>query len=195
MNEDRWKEQLEECGALRHGHFLLSSGLHSDAYVQCALLLEDTQRAERAGSAVADLLREAKVDSVLSPALGGMIIGYEVARALGVPFRFTERKEGEMLLRRGFHIEPKERVVVIEDVVTTGKSVREVEAVASHYRAEVVGVGAIIDRRLSDIEFSAPLHCLVHLGLPAYDPAECPKCLAGERAEKPGSRTEASGTA
>jgi len=193
MNDENWLERLEESGALRHGHFLLSSGLHSDAYVQCALLLEDTGRAQAAGHAIAELLRDAKVDSVLSPALGGMIIGYEVARALGVPFRFTERKEGEMLLRRGFQLEPGERLAIIEDVVTTGKSVREVEAVAAHHRAEVVGVGAIIDRRLGNLEFSAPLHTLVQLGLPAYDPASCPKCLAGERPEKPGSRTEASG--
>lgn len=192
MSDPDWVARLEACGALRRGHFLLSSGLHSDAYVQCALLLEDVERASEVGAALAALLRDTGPDSVLAPALGGLIIGHEVARALGVPFRFTERQAGEMTLRRGFTLEPGERVVVVEDVVTTGQSVREVEAVAAHHRAEVVGVGAIIDRRSRDLEFSTPLRALVELGLPAFDAGRCPQCRTGAALEKPGSRAPSS---
>ncbi len=187
---------LEESGALRRGHFLLSSGLHSTAYVQCALLLEDPVRARRIGQDLAELLSGFHPDSVLSPALGGVIIGHEVAAALGVPFRFTERKGEEMGFRRGFHLRSGERVVIVEDVVTTGRSTLECAALATRKGARVVGLGSIIDRTTGGNPFDVPFKALLRLDLPSYPPNECPACQAGaEPAEKPGSRPEPSRSA
>jgi orotate phosphoribosyltransferase len=181
---------LEESGALRRGHFLLSSGLHSPAYVQCALLLELPRRAQRVGEALAEKLRPLAIDSILSPALGGLLIGYEVAAALDVPFRFTERKGEEMELRRGFALRQGERVAIVEDVVTTGKSTRETARVASSLGAAVVAVGAIIDRSVAgEPPFAVPFHALLRLEFPSYPQEGCPICRAGgPPAEKPGSR-------
>ncbi|HBL30647.1 MAG TPA: orotate phosphoribosyltransferase [Acidobacteria bacterium] len=180
---------LEACGALRRGHFLLSSGLHSEAYVQCALLLEDPARARRVGEELADLLRPFRPDSVLSPALGGVIIGHEVAAALGVPFRFSERKGEEMDLRRGFALRPGERVVIVEDVITTGRSTQETAALAARQGAEVVAIGSIIDRSGGKAPFEVPFCALLPLALAAFPAAECPACRAGAAPpDKPGSR-------
>jgi orotate phosphoribosyltransferase len=179
---------LAESGALREGHFRLSSGLHSPAYVQCALLLELPERARKVGAALAERLRRLSPESVLSPALGGVIIGHEVAAALGVPFRFSERQEGAMTLRRGFALAPGERVAVIEDVVTTGKSTRECAALATSAGAEVVAIGSILDRSLGQHGFSVPFESLLQLDFPTYAPESCPLCAAGGEAEKPGSR-------
>jgi orotate phosphoribosyltransferase len=179
---------LEESGALKRGHFLLSSGLHSSAYVQCALLLEDPLRARRIGEELAALLEPLKPQSVLSPALGGLIIGHETAAALGVPFRFAERSEGEMRLRRGFSLEPGERIAIVEDVVTTGRSSGEAAAVAERRGAELVAVGAILDRTAGRGELSVPLVALMELDLPAYPATACPLCEQGDKPEKPGSR-------
>lgn len=185
---------LEESGALRRGHFLLSSGLHSEAYVQCALLLEDPVRARKVGQDLAERLRSFHPDSVLSPALGGVIIGYEVAAGLGVPFRFSERKGEEMGLRRGFTLRQGERVVIVEDVVTTGRSTLETASLATSRGARVVAVGAIIDRTAGRDPFDVPFRSLLDLDLPSYPPSECPACRAGAvPAEKPGSRPEAAG--
>jgi orotate phosphoribosyltransferase len=181
---------LEESGALRHGHFLLSSGLHSAAYVQCALLLEDPVRARQVGHALAEELSQFHPDSVLSPALGGVIIGHEVAAALGVQFRFTERKGEEMGLRRGFTLRQGERVVVVEDVVTTGRSTLETAALATGRGARVVAIGSIIDRTGGRSPFDIPFRSLLALDLPSYTAAECPLCQAGSTPEKPGSRPE-----
>lgn len=182
-------QMLEESGALRRGHFLLSSGLHSSAYVQCALLLEDPVRARKVGRDLAELLRSYHPDSVLAPALGGIIIGYEVAAELGVPFRFTERKGEEMGLRRGFSLRQGERVVIIEDVVTTGRSTLETASLATARGARVVAIGAIIDRTAGRDPFDVPFKSLLQLDLPSYGPGECPACRSGALpAEKPGSR-------
>jgi orotate phosphoribosyltransferase len=183
---------LEDSGALRRGHFLLSSGLHSEAYVQCALLLEDPVRARQVGQDLAEELRSFHPDSVLAPALGGVVIGHEVAAALGVPFRFSERKGEEMGLRRGFTLRQGERVVIIEDVVTTGRSTLETAALATGRGARVVAVGAIIDRTVGRDPFDVPFRSLLQLDLPSYAPGECPVCRAGgQPPEKPGSRPEA----
>lgn len=183
---------LEESGALRRGHFLLSSGLHSEAYVQCALLLEDPVRARQVGEELAEELRSFHPDSVLAPALGGVIIGHEVAASLGVPFRFSERKGEEMGLRRGFTLRQGERVVIVEDVVTTGRSTLETAALATSRGARVVAIGAIIDRTAGRDPFDVPFRALLPLDLPSYTPAECPVCQAGGiPPEKPGSRPEA----
>lgn len=190
-NETILLRLLEESGALRRGHFLLSSGLHSEAYVQCALLLEDPVRARRVGQDLADELRAFHPDSVLAPALGGVIIGHEVAAALGVPFRFTERKGEEMGLRRGFSLRQGERVVIIEDVVTTGRSTLETASLATSRGARVVAIGAIIDRTVGRDPFDVPFRSLIALDLPSYPPNECPQCQAGALPpEKPGSRPE-----
>jgi len=185
---------LEESGALCRGHFLLSSGRHSPAYVQCALLLEDPVRARRVGAEIAEELRTFHPDSVLSPALGGIIIGHEVAAALGVPFRFAERKGEELGLRRGFSLRQGERVVIVEDVVTTGRSTLETAALATSRGARVVAIGAIIDRAGGTgghPPFDVPFRTLITLDLPSYSPAECPQCQAGSSPEKPGSRPDA----
>jgi len=181
---------LEESGALRRGHFLLSSGLHSPAYVQCALLLQDPRRARRVGEELAARLAAFCPDSVLSPALGGVVIGYVVASALGVPFRFTEREGGAMALRRGFALRPGERVAVVEDVVTTGKSTRETAQLAARHGAVVVAIGAILDRSGGRPGFEVPFASLVTLDLPAHEAAECPLCRSGGVPEKPGSRPQ-----
>ncbi|MEO8277710.1 MAG: orotate phosphoribosyltransferase [Thermoanaerobaculia bacterium] len=188
---DALLRSLEASGALRHGHFLLSSGLHSPAYVQCALLLEEPVRAGDAGRAIAERLRESAPDSVLSPALGGVVIGHEVARALGVPFRFAERDGEGLALRRGFELRAGERVVIIEDVVTTGKSTLETAALAKSRGAIVVGIGAIIDRSGGRHGFEVPFVALLPLDLPTYKGEDCPLCRDGSTAVKPGSRPQA----
>jgi len=185
---------LEESGALRRGHFLLSSGLHSGAYVQCALLLEDPVRSRRVGEELAQELRQYHPDSVLAPALGGVIIGHEVATSLGVPFRFTERKGDDMGLRRGFTLRQGERVVIVEDVVTTGRSTLETAALATGRGARVVAIGAIIDRTVGRDPFDVPFRSLLELDLPSFPPHECPACRSGAAPpEKPGSRPEPAG--
>lgn len=184
---DSLRELLRESGALREGHFQLSSGLHSSGYVQCALLLELPARAQRVGEWLAARLEPRRPESVLSPALGGLIIGHETAAALGVPFRFVERRDGELTLRRGFRLAPGERVAVVEDVVTTGRSTAETASVARELDAAVVAVGAIIDRG-SGTSFGAPFEALLRLELPAWDAGDCPLCASGSPVESPGSR-------
>ncbi len=187
---ERLEAMLEECGALRRGHFLLSSGLHSPAYVQCALLLEEPRRAREVGRALAADLAPTRPDSVLAPALGGVIIGHEVAAALGVPFRFAERDGEKMALRRGFDVAAGERVVVVEDVVTTGKSTLETAALVEAAGALVVGIGSIIDRSGGRHGFAVPFAALLSLDLPTYPADSCPLCAGGSPAVKPGSRPQ-----
>jgi orotate phosphoribosyltransferase len=174
--------------ALLDGHFLLSSGLHSPRYVQCARLLELPARARELGGWVAEGLRPFGVESVLSPALGALIIGHEVAEALAVPFRFTERKEGRMELRRGFSLRAGERVAVVEDVVTTGRSTLETVEVVRAQGAELVAVAAILDRTGGRHPFAVPFVSLAELELQTWTAGDCPLCAAGGVAEKPGSR-------
>ncbi len=188
LNSREVEALLEESGALTRGHFVLSSGLHSPAYVQCARLLEEPRRARRVGRALARLLASLRPASVLSPALGGLIIGHEVAEGLGVPFRFVERREGTMELRRGFALEPGERVVIVEDVVTTGRSTLETAQVARAAGGEVVAVGAIIDRTGGEDPFDVPFFHLLELDLPTWPAGECPLCVEGGSPVKPGSR-------
>ena len=185
LNLEEW---LHDTGALREGHFQLSSGLHSPAYVQCALLLEHPARAARIGGELAQKLKAVAADSILSPAMGGLIVGYAVATALEVPFRFVERVEGQMQLRRGFSLRQGERIAIVEDVVTTGKSTREAMEVARGHCAEIGAVASILDRTWGGHSFDVPLSSLFELVLPAYEPAVCPLCKAGEELSKPGSR-------
>ena len=179
---------FRESGALLDGHFQLSSGLHSANYLQCALVLQNPIYAEQLGRALEQRLSELRPTAVLSPALGGVIIGHEVARALGVRAIFAERQDGVMLLRRGFSLADGDRVVVIEDVVTTGGSTRETMAVAERSGAKVVGAGAIIDRSGGMATLEVPFLSLVTLQVASYSPELCPLCAAGVPILKPGSR-------
>ncbi|MGH9237173.1 MAG: orotate phosphoribosyltransferase [Vicinamibacterales bacterium] len=179
---------FRRVGALLEGHFRLTSGLHSPGYLQCALVLQHPREAEACGAAIAARVRELQPTAVLSPALGGIVIGHEVARALGVRAIFAERQEGQLTLRRGFSLDAAERVLVVEDVVTTGGSTRETIAVARAAGATVVGAGAIIDRSGGHQHLGVPFHALATVDLPVYQPDACPLCARGEPVVKPGSR-------
>ncbi len=183
-------DDMKAVGALLEGHFRLSSGLHSPRYLQCALYLAEPERAEAAGRQLAALLRGCSAQLVLAPALGGVIIGHEVARALGVPFFFTERgAAGTMELRRGFLIEAGTRVLVVEDVVTTGGSTREVMEVARGQGGTVVGVCSMVNRAVSENPFAPlPYRALLRVEVPTYEPDRCPLCAEGLPLTKPGSR-------
>lgn len=179
---------FRRVGALLEGHFRLTSGLHSPGYLQCALVLQHPREAEACGVAIAGRVRELRPTAVLSPALGGIVIGHEVARALGVRAIFAERQEGQLTLRRGFTLDAAERVLVVEDVVTTGGSTRETIAVARAAGATVVGAAAIIDRSGGHQDLDVPFHALATVDLPVYQPDACPLCARGEPVVKPGSR-------
>jgi orotate phosphoribosyltransferase len=186
-------ELFLETGAYLRGHFRLSSGLHSAAYLQSALVLAHPRHAETLGRALADGVRELAgpegVALVISPALGGLIIGHEVARALGVRFLFTERDaDRKMSLRRGFTLSPGERVVVVEDVITTGGSTMEVIEIVRAAGAIPVAAGSIIDRSGGAADLGIPRTALATLKVEAHQPNQCPMCQAGEPVVKPGSR-------
>ena len=179
---------FRRVGALLEGHFKLSSGLHSPGFMQSALVLQYPREAEALGAALADAVRVQKPDLVMSPALGGIVIGQEVARALNVPAIFAERQEGALALRRGFAVAAGARVLVIEDVVTTGGSTRETMDVAMRAGGVVVGAGSIIDRSGGNQGLSVPYSSLAQVAFPTYQPDACPLCAAGSTAIKPGSR-------
>jgi orotate phosphoribosyltransferase len=179
---------FRESGALLEGHFQLSSGLHSAGYLQCALVLQHPRHAEALGRALAAAFPGAGATAVLSPALGGVVIGHEVARALGVRALFAERQNGVLALRRGFHLDSSDRVIVVEDVVTTGGSTRETMDVARKAGDEVVAAGAVIDRSGGSSDLGVPFHALVTLSLATHQPESCPLCAAGVAITKPGSR-------
>jgi orotate phosphoribosyltransferase len=192
VKADDVRRHFEETGALLTGHFRLSSGLHSDRYLQCAKVLMWPDRAEALGGALAGLLRPFGVAAVVSPALGGVVIGQEVGRGLAVRALFTERIEGTFTLRRGFSVSPGETVAVVEDVVTTGKSTREVIDVVRASGAAVAVCGAIVDRRAlaekTDRVDGIPFRALLALEVPAWEPGACPLCAKGEPLTAPGSR-------
>ena len=182
-----------DTGAYLRGHFRLTSGLHSPEYMQCALVLQHPKHAERFGKLLATEFRRLEpalnVGVVASPAIGGLIIGHEVARALGARFIFTERDpSGKMVLRRGFSVEPGETAVVVEDVVTTGGSTREVVEILKQAGARVIGAGSIIDRSGGAADVGAPRVALKTLQVISYTSEDCPLCRAGEPVVKPGSR-------
>lgn len=183
---------FEQAGAYLSGHFLLTSGLHSPNYLQCALVLQSPARAERLGRALALALEEisgTRPDLVISPALGGVIIGHEVARALKVPFLFTERDaERVMTLRRGFMLQPDQKVFVVEDVITTGGSTREVVEVAQNAGAQVLAAGSIVDRSAGSADVGVPRVALWQLAVEIFPPEMCPLCDSAIPVSKPGSR-------
>ena len=187
------EQQLVQENALLRGHFRLSSGLHSDTYVQCARFLRRPELAAPAAAALAAQIRAAglRVDTVVGPAMGGVVIGYELARQLGVPGIFTERDAtGQMSLRRGFTIEPGERIIIAEDVVTTGKSTNEVARLLTELGAEVLGVASLIDRTGGNAALNFPNFALLPVAAATYAPDDCPLCRAGLPVVKPGSRPE-----
>jgi orotate phosphoribosyltransferase len=184
---------FQQTGAYLSGHFRLTSGLHSPNYLQSALVLQHPVHAETLGremaARISELAGPKKIDLVISPALGGLIIGHETARALGVRFLFTERDaDRKMSLRRGFVLRPGEVAVVVEDVITTGGSTREVIDIVRMHGAEPVGAGSIIDRSGGAVDLGIPRVALETLQVTAYDPAGCPLCAVGEPVVKPGSR-------
>jgi orotate phosphoribosyltransferase len=181
-----------ERGALLDGHFLLSSGLHSPRYLQCARVLMDPALATRLGGALAEELRDAlggaKPGAVVAPALGGVLVAHEVARAFACRGLFTERMDGVMTLRRGFTLEAGEPVVVVEDAITTGKSTREVLDAMKSHGARVLAVGSLVDRSVGEVDFGVPRRSLVKLDVPTYTADACPLCAKGSKPVKPGSR-------
>lgn len=178
--------ELAQRGALLEGHFRLSSGRHSNRFVQKFRILEDPELVEPAARAIADKFRPARPSVVVSAAVGGIILGYEVARQLGIKAIFIEKENGMPVLRRSFALSASDRALIVEDVVTTGLSVREVMAVVSHSGASIVGVGILVARNGED--FGVPTYTLLHLPIHSYDPQECPQCRSGEPVTDPGSR-------
>lgn len=194
MDQDHVLQHFRGSGALLEGHFLLSSGLHSPQYLQCALALQYPMDAARFGRAIAELFVQDgqllyDIETVASPAIGGLIIGYAVASALNVRFLWTERQNGEMTLRRGFKLAEGERILVVEDVITTGGSTRECIAELERNGGKVVAAASIIDRSNGSADVGVPRFALAAMDVPSYQPAECPMCAVGIPAIKPGSRT------
>jgi len=199
LTKEEILRMFEASGAVRHGHFELSSGLHSGTYVQCALVLQYPRFAEKLGQALAALFSDARIDAVVSPALGGVVIGQEVARALparagdtlggGVPAMFVERDaSGTLTLRRGFSLKRDQHVLVVEDVWTTGGSTQEAISVVQESGGRVIAAAALIDRSGGKIEFPVESSSLVGLNIESYEPEDCPLCRQGTAALKPGSR-------
>ena len=188
MNEAKVLELMAELGALHSGHFQLSSGRHSDKYFQCARILQFPDLAKELGVALAAFYTDTACDLVVSPALGGILIGHEVARAMGRRFVFSERKDGEMMIRRGFSLEQGEKVVIAEDVVTRGTSLLEVVKVVEDAGGEVVGLTSIIDRTGGEVELPLPLHSLAKVKVETWEADACPLCAQGVAVIKPGSR-------
>lgn len=179
-------EQLKASEALLEGHFLLSSGRHSNRYCQCAKLLQYPERAEKVLAVVAEKLKGIQIDMVVGPAMGGIIVAYELGRQLGVPAIFTERVDGVMTLRRGFEVKPGQKLLITEDVVTTGKSSLETIEVLKSYGAEVVGIACIADRSSQPLPY--PVYGAVKLNIESWEAADCPLCKEGKPYVKPGSR-------
>jgi orotate phosphoribosyltransferase len=188
MTRDELLDLYRRSGALLEGHFRLSSGLHSTGYLQCALVLQYPQHAETLGRALADRVRDLRATVVMSPALGGVVIGQEVGRALGVRAIFAERQDGVLMLRRGFVLSDNDRVLVVEDVLTTGGSTRETMQVARAAGGQIVGAASIVDRSSGSAGFDVPFVSLLDIDLPTYQPDACPLCAQALPVVKPGSR-------
>ena len=190
MTSDDLLDLFRKSGALLDGHFRLTSGLHSPGYLQCALVLQHPADAERLGAAIAVRVRELRPTAVLSPALGGIVIGQEVGRALGIRAIFAERQDGGLTLRRGFIISEADRVLVVEDVLTTGGSTRETMQVARAAGGYVVGAASLVNRGGPSVEdtLGVPYVSLLRIDLPTFEPDQCPLCAKGLPVIKPGSR-------
>lgn len=190
MEQNEIRDLFKKNNALLNGHFLLSSGLHSDTYFQSALILQYPKEAEILAKALTQKLKDAniKVDAVVAPAMGGIIIGHEMGRALEVRAVFTERVDGKVMLRRGFSLNKGEKVIITEDVITTGLSTQEVINTLKQYEVEVVAVASLVDRSAGKVDFGVPVFSLLSLEVKSYKADECPMCKEGSQPVKPGSR-------
>ncbi len=190
MNAEQVINEFKQTGALLEGHFQLTSGLHSTVYLQCARVLQFPEKAAAFGEAIARQFAGQGIELVASPAIGGIVIGHEVARALGARFIWTEREAGKMTLRRGFTVSPGEKTLVVEDVITTGGSTRETIDALNEAGASVIGAASIIDRSAGAAEVGVPRTALVSLKVLSVDPADCDACKLGDSVVKPGSRAK-----
>lgn len=189
MTQEETLEIYKKTGAILHGHFKLTSGRHSDTYMQSAKIFVDTESSEKLCKALAEKLEGIDIDIVISPAIGGILMGYEVARQLKKPNIFAERENGEMTLRRGFSIEKGQKVLVVEDVVTTGGSVKEVIKLVQELGGDVVAVASITDRSNGKVDFGVKYVSLISMDIVSYEESECPLCKEGKiELVKPGSR-------
>jgi len=189
LKKEQAIEIFRQAGALLNGHFKLTSGKHSNQYMQCAQVLKDPAATEKLAQALAEYFRDDQVDLVVGPAMGGIIVAYELARQLGVPGIFCERENGKMALRRNFEIEPGQKVLVAEDVVTTGGSVMEVMEVVKQLGGDIVGVGCLVDRSNGKVDFGVKKAAVLTLDIASWEPEECPLCKEGNiPLVKPGSR-------
>jgi len=188
MTREEILKLFSDTGVLKTGHFLLTSGRHSEKYLQCAQLLQYPQATQKACHELAKNFKDMDIQTVISPAVGGILVSYEMARALGTRAIFAERENGEMALRRGFTLQPGERVLVVEDVVTTGGSVKEVINLVKSLGAEVVAVGVLVDRSGKKAEFGVKSFSLIDVEVESYLPEECPLCKQNIPIQKPGSR-------
>jgi len=185
--KDIW-DIFKKTGAILSGHFLLSSGIHSDGYIQCARMLQFPYYAERVLKLISEKVRHLDIETVVGPALGGIIVAYELARQINKKAMFAERKNDIMQLRRGFVIKPGEKVLITEDVVTTGKSTLEVKELVEQRGANVIGIACIVDRRSVDYRLDIPLYSALQMNVKTYSPENCPLCRQGIAIENPGSR-------
>lgn len=190
MSTKKILEILKKSEALLEGHFLLSSGKHSNRYVQCAKVLKNPAYAAEVLEPVVAQVKDLAIDIIVGPAMGGIVVAYEMGRQLGLEALFTERKDGEMQLRRGFEIKTGARILITEDVVTTGKSTLEVKALLEELGGTVIGVAAMVDRRAEGVELGIPVYSTIKLEIESYEANSCPLCEKGLRIEKPGSREE-----
>lgn len=179
--------KFEELGALQQGHFKLTSGLHSEQYMQCAKLFEYPLKATEIVANLATKLPQG-IETIIAPAIGGITVGYELAKQLDVRFIFAERQDGKMTLRRGFSLKPGEKVLAAEDVVTTGGSVQEVVNLAEEYGAKILGVASLVDRSEGKADFKVPFYSLVNMEIKVFNPKECPLCSRNVPLNSPGSR-------
>jgi orotate phosphoribosyltransferase len=189
MTKDEILQTFKGTGALLSGHFLLTSGLHSDQYFQCAKVLQHPAIAEALCKQLADLYVDANIEAVIAPAIGGIIVSHETARALGVPAYFAEREGGKMTLRRGFELNAGQRTLVVEDVTTTGGSVKEVIEAVTDYGATPVAAACLVDRSGGGLNLGIDLRALITMQVETYKPDECPLCKKGIPLVKPGSRS------
>jgi len=180
---------FEKTGGILKGHFLLTSGRHSDTYMQCAKLFVYPDESEKLCKELAKTLKNYKADYIVAPAVGGIIIGYEIARQAGLPNFFAERQDGVFTLRRGFELPKGSKVIVVEDVITTGGSVKEVIELVDKLGSIAVCVGCIVDRSNGKVDFKIPMHSLLAIDVKSYDADDCPLCRDGSKPYKPGSRT------
>lgn len=188
LNNEQILQSFKKTEGILHGHFLLTSGRHSDTYMQCAKLFVDPEESEKLCADLAERLKEFNADTVVSPAVGGIIMGYEVARQLKVKNFFAERVDGKMTLRRGFKLEKGARVIVVEDVVTTGGSVKEVMQLVRDAGCDVAAVASIVDRSNGNVDFGVPYRALLTMEVISYEAQDCPLCKSGSEPYKPGSR-------